>query len=299
MSRRSNENENGPPWNKDAERAVLGSMIHENNVIPAVLAIVQASDFYADYHQKIFRAIADLDKRQQPIDLVLLAEELVKRDQLKDIGGGSYLADLWDTAATAANAEYYAHLVRDYSARRGLIYLGKDTAYKAELGTAPVSELIEATRGELTSLEKVSTPVAAIPEYDADQLAHSEHGEHLDYLPLLGQEGYLVRRWSHLVAGYPRSGKTELLSACCRDWLALGERVLYLTEEPLDIWRPRLARAQEAWKGMKLVTAFGMGLAAIHKRLRDGPESIVILDTIRGLGIVHGDENDNAASASS
>ena len=50
---------------------------------------------------------------------------------------------------------------------------------------------------------------------------------------------------------------------------------------------------------MKLVTAFGMGLAAIHKRLRDGPESIVILDTIRGLGIVHGDENDNAASASS
>jgi hypothetical protein len=64
-----------------------------------------------------------------------------------------------------------------------------------------VSELIEAIRGELTSLEKVSTPAAAIPEYDADQLAHSEHAEHLDYLPLLGQEGYLVRRWSHLMAG--------------------------------------------------------------------------------------------------
>jgi hypothetical protein len=136
-----------------------------------------------------------------------------------------------------------------------------------------------------------------LDEVDAAELAHSDESEQLDYLPLLGQEGYFVRGWSHLVAAYPRAGKTELLTACCRDWLAMGETVLYLTEEPRSIWRHRLARAKDAWSGMRLVFGLGAELIELHERLREGPESIAIVDTIRGLGVIRGDENDNGAMA--
>jgi predicted ATP-dependent serine protease len=119
----------------------------------------------------------------------------------------------------------------------------------------------------------------------------------LDYLPLLGQDGYLVRGWSHLLAGYPRSGKTELLAACCRDWLAMGERVLYSTEEPRSIWQQRLARAGCSWTGMQIVFALGAKPADLLARAQRGEEGIVVVDSIRNLGLLGADENDNAALA--
>src|SRR5262249_33221973 len=101
-------------------------------------------------------------------------------------------------------------------------------------------------------------PGARLDEVDAAELAKDSAELHLEYLALLGQDGYLVRGWSHLIASYPRCGKTELVTACCRDWLTAGEHILYLTEEPRAIWQHRLARAgAEVWTGMRLV--FGLG----------------------------------------
>lgn len=137
----------------------------------------------------------------------------------------------------------------------------------------------------------------ALDEVDAAELAVSGEALHLEYLPLLGQDGYLVRGWSHLIAGYPRVGKTELLAASCRDWLAAGERIVYFTEEPRPIWAHRLARAVDAWQGMRLVFALGANPHTLLERLRAGEETVAVVDTIRGLGVIRGDECDNAALA--
>src|SRR5689334_18450094 len=102
-----------PPHNRDAERSVLGSMLRDNGVIGDVLQIVREDNFYADAHQKIFQAITTLYDKGQPVDLVLLADYLKDQKQIDDIGGYAYLAELWDAAPTAANAEYYARIVRD------------------------------------------------------------------------------------------------------------------------------------------------------------------------------------------
>jgi hypothetical protein len=120
----------------------------------------------------------------------------------------------------------------------------------------------------------------------------------LDYLRLLGQHGYLVRGWSHLIAGYPRCGKTELITACCLDWLAAGERILYLTEEPRAIWQHRLSRDRPgAWAGMRLVFGLGANPLDLWARARDGSETVIIAEAIRNLGLTGPDENDNAALA--
>src|SRR5262245_35350465 len=102
-----------PPHSRDAERSVLGSMLRDNGVIGDVLQIIRVENFYVDAHQKIFQAISDLYDKGQPADIVMLAELFKERKQIEDIGGYGYLGELWDAAPTAANAEYYARIVRD------------------------------------------------------------------------------------------------------------------------------------------------------------------------------------------
>ena len=101
-------------------------------------------DFYADAHQKIFQAIISLnDKGGQPVDVVLLAEELKQRGQIEDVGGYAYLGELWDAAPTAANAEYYAKIVRDRALVRNLIHAGTEILRDAYDQSQPADELLE------------------------------------------------------------------------------------------------------------------------------------------------------------
>src|SRR5947209_18224763 len=98
-----------PPYNREAERGVLGSMLRHSAVIGDVIQILQSAEFfYTDAHQKIFLGIKGLYDKGHPIDLITLADWLKEQKFIEDVGGYGYLADLWDAAPTAANAEYYA-----------------------------------------------------------------------------------------------------------------------------------------------------------------------------------------------
>ncbi len=133
-----------PPQSREAERSVLGSMLRDNSVISVVVQFLRTEDFYADAHQKIYQAIVSLhDKSGQPVDLVLLAEELKQRGQVEDVGGYAYLGELWDAAPTAANAEYYARIVRDRALVRNLIHAGTEILRDAYDQAQPADELLE------------------------------------------------------------------------------------------------------------------------------------------------------------
>jgi replicative DNA helicase len=133
------------PQSLEAERSVLGSMLRDNLVISDVQQIIsRKEDFYADAHQKLWDAIIALnDKGGQPVDVVLLAEELQQRKQIEDIGGYPYLAQLWDAAPTAANAEYYAHIVRDRAVVRNLIHASTEILRDAYDQTMPANDLLQ------------------------------------------------------------------------------------------------------------------------------------------------------------
>jgi replicative DNA helicase len=132
-----------PPQSREAERSVLGSMLRDNLVINEVVQIVRDEHFYQDAHQKIFQAMAALNDKGHPVDLIVLAEELKQRGQIEDIGGYGYLAELWDAAPTAANAEYYARIVRDRAMVRNLIHASTEILRDAYDQTQPADELLE------------------------------------------------------------------------------------------------------------------------------------------------------------
>jgi replicative DNA helicase len=141
-----------PPQNPDAERSVLGSMLRDNAVIGDVVLIVRTENFYADAHQKVFGAIVSLYERGQPVDLVVLAEELKQRGHLDDVGGYAALAALWDAAPTAANAVYYARIVRDKAQVRNLIHAGTEILRDAYDQVQPADELVEAAERKILEI---------------------------------------------------------------------------------------------------------------------------------------------------
>ena len=136
-----------PPFNRDAERSVLGSMLRLNDVIDDVVQVVQVEHFYSDPHQKIFDAIRTLwsdkgDKKRGGVDLVTLAEHLGRQKLIEDVGGYKYLAELWEAAPTAANAVHYAEIVRDKGMVRGLIHAGTEILRDAYDQAMPADELV-------------------------------------------------------------------------------------------------------------------------------------------------------------
>jgi len=113
-----------PPNNLEAEMAVLGSLLVDREMMPPVIEILESADFYAHVHETIFMALVQLYERGEPLDKITLAEELRQRGLLDKVGGLPYLTSLMDMVPTAASAEYYAQIVREKAALRGLIHAG-------------------------------------------------------------------------------------------------------------------------------------------------------------------------------
>jgi replicative DNA helicase len=158
-----------PPHSPDAERSILGSMIRQNERIGDVLETIDAEDFYADAHQKIFRAIVGLYDKGSPVDLVVLSEVLKEQKQIEDIGGYPYLALLWDAAPTAANVEYYARIVRDKALTRNVIHVTNEIQRDAYEQAGPTDQLLEGAEQKIFAIaeRKITGNV-----YSAQQIVH-------------------------------------------------------------------------------------------------------------------------------
>jgi len=110
-----------PPQNLDAEMAVLGSMLLDEEAVSVAVEKLDAGCFYRDTHRKIFQTISDLYNANKAVDLITLADALKKDNSLDDIGGASYLTSLANAVPTAANINHYAGIVREKYILRTLI----------------------------------------------------------------------------------------------------------------------------------------------------------------------------------
>lgn len=110
-----------PPHSQEAETAVLAGLLMRPQLMNSIADILVPSDFYVPANQLVFRAFLDLYAKPAPIDLITTAELLNSRDELEAAGGAVYLGQLAQAVVTGANAEYYAHLVRDKAMQRNLI----------------------------------------------------------------------------------------------------------------------------------------------------------------------------------
>jgi replicative DNA helicase len=155
MPPNTNGAERLPPQNLDAERSVLGSMLRDNGVIGDVVQILHPESFYSDAHQKIHHAVNSIYDAGRPVDLVILAEHLKEQKQIEDIGGYAYLAQLWDAAPTAANAEYYARIVRDKSIVRNLIHASTEVLRDAYDQASSADEMLESAERKILDIAEM------------------------------------------------------------------------------------------------------------------------------------------------
>jgi hypothetical protein len=128
-----------------------------------------------------------------------------------------------------------------------------------------------------------------VPARDLQAEAKGQGGG-LRYLPFLGREGFIVRGLSHLLSGYAKVGKTTLLARVVAEWK--GERVLWITEEPRQVWAERLRHLDAGLAGVVLYFGLGATRQELLDRIAGGSESVVLIDTSKLLGI----EDDCSAS---
>ena len=108
------------PHDIQAEMGVLGSMILSPDAVYVGREKLKAESFYKLSHQRIFSAVLQVCDEHSVVDVVLLTDELKKRECLEKVGGTAYLRELVDSVPTSANVEYYINIVREHSVRRHL-----------------------------------------------------------------------------------------------------------------------------------------------------------------------------------
>ncbi|MBI3252554.1 MAG: replicative DNA helicase [Candidatus Omnitrophica bacterium] len=110
-----------PPQSLDAETAVLGSVLIEEDAVPQAIELLSPESFYKDAHRKIFQGIIHLFNENKAVDLVTLTDVLLKEGGLEEVGGADYLAYLTTVVPTAANITHYAKIVKEKYILRHLI----------------------------------------------------------------------------------------------------------------------------------------------------------------------------------
>jgi len=113
-----------PPHNVEAEESVLGSMLLSKDAIAEVLELLIEDDFYRPAHRTVFRSVLDLYSHGGAVDAVTVSEDLRRNGALADIGGAPFLHTLVAGVPTAANAAYYARIVKEAGVLRRLIDVG-------------------------------------------------------------------------------------------------------------------------------------------------------------------------------
>ncbi len=120
-----------PPNSMQAEQAVLGSLMLDNQTWDSVADKIVEGDFYRRNHQLIFRVIDQLAEQQIPFDIVTLSDSLKSMGELDNVGGLPYLIMLVEDTPTAANVVAYATIVKDRSVLRQLIHVGTEISNSA------------------------------------------------------------------------------------------------------------------------------------------------------------------------
>jgi len=260
-----------PPHSIEAEQAVLGGLMLDNQTWDHIADKVVESDFYRQDHRSIFRAIESLADKNQPFDVVTLSEWLEPRGELENAGGLSYLGVLAKDTPSVANIRAYADIVRERAILRGLIGVAgeiADTAFNpggresreilddAERKVFEIAE--QGMRGKqgfrpLKSLVKGAVEYIDTMNERGDGLIGVSTGyEDLDQLTSGLQAGDLV-----IVAGRPSMGKTSFA-------MNIAEYAVIKQQQPVAIFSMEMPGEQLA---LRMLSSMGR---INQQRLRTG-----------------------------
>jgi replicative DNA helicase len=206
-----------PPQNVEAEACLLGSLLLDRDVVGTILPLVEGQFFYRPDHQKIYEVIVDLYDRNQPLDIVVLKEELRKRGLLDKGVDVDYLASLVETVPSPANAEHYAQIVKEKAVARSLIQACNQILQDAYGDATGADELLDRAEGAVfrVSQHRAKGESIAIGDLmqDAFKMIDNIQGERLTgldtgFIELNDMTSGLQPSELIILAGRPSMGKS-------------------------------------------------------------------------------------------
>ena len=117
-------NDNLPPHDVEAEKAVLGSLLIDSECIFKVAAFLRSEDFFTPENQWVYDACFAIYQRNEGINQITVAHELAQKGRLEEVGGAAYLSHLVSIVPTSLHIEYYGQIVSRLAVMRRLISAG-------------------------------------------------------------------------------------------------------------------------------------------------------------------------------
>ncbi len=149
-----------PPFNLEAERAVLGACLIDKEALALAVEKLHADDFYDPRHAKAFEIFVTLFEKGTAVDTVTFVNEIKSRGVEQNIGGQPFVAALMDSVSTSANTEYYADIVLEKATLRGLISVGTEITklgYMEDVAADDALEKAEQSIYELARTGRTTT----------------------------------------------------------------------------------------------------------------------------------------------
>ncbi|MBL7170621.1 MAG: replicative DNA helicase [Candidatus Omnitrophica bacterium] len=210
-----------PPQNIEAEMAVLGAMLLEEDAIAKSIEILNVDNFYRDAHRYIFKAILELYENGKAADIVTISEKLRREGNLEKSGGVAYISSLLSVVPTASNVEHYASIVREKALLRKLITTATDIVTKGYEDSKDVDVLMDKAEQMIFDIaeKKIGESFYSMKHIIKDSFETIE-GLYQGKTPVTGlstglvdfdvQTAGLQPSDLIIVAGRPSSGKTAL-----------------------------------------------------------------------------------------
>ena len=140
------------PHSKEAEKAVLGAVLKEPDQANLVMELLKPEHFFVDAHRTIFTAMIELYSKNEPTDILTVADKLRAGEEGGELIGPAYLVDLTENCPITQNLEYYAGMVREYHHLRRIIEACQTTVKKAMTCDREIKGFVEEVEKEFLSI---------------------------------------------------------------------------------------------------------------------------------------------------
>jgi hypothetical protein len=280
--------ENGLPYSKDSEQAILGAVLLKNTLIEQVRSCLNKYDFYLASHRRILESMLNLYSQGMSIDLVTLKADLEARRAFEEVGGVTYLSSLIDTVPRTDSIEFYARIVRQHSQRRKLIRAANLSIARAASGIEDFNSIISDLHRTLSELNRDAPGDGLLVR----RLLADVQPEYVSFL----WEPYIPLGKLTLIEGDPGVGKSWLACALATATAAgLGpngwamdepHNVLLLSVEDglADTIRPRLdvmrANVQRIHALEGTLTLDQHGLLLLERHISEIRPTLLVIDPL-------------------
>ena len=289
------------PYNLEAEQAILGCVLIDNEIMVSLSDEMKVQDFYDRRHQIIFTAMLNIYKNQMQIDFTTLIAELQVKNQLVEAGGAVYLSSLIDAVYTTANIEDYMQIVQDAALKRNVISAATSIAeagYNANYDSVSYIDYAERLLSDLskrrrtdgftpieTVLENVKNIMLANRAKDGELTGLSTGFEKLDEITLGLQKDNLI-----ILAARPAMGKSAFAMN-----IAINAAIKNVKEggEPISVALFSLEMSQEQIVQRMTAAQARVNLTNIQKGNLNQKEMLLVesaSDELAGLNLYFCDQ---------